>query len=99
MKKRSAFAVFILPIITLGIYGLVWYVQTKGEMNTRGADIPTAWLLIIPFANFYWLWRYSKGVEKVTSGASGAGGTFFLLLLLGPIGMAVTQSAFNKVSA
>jgi hypothetical protein len=97
MNKRSPLAVFFLPIITFGIYGLVWYVQTKEEMNRKGAQIPTAWLLIIPFANLYWLWVYAKGVEKVTNGASGALGNFLLRLFLGPIGMAITQSAFNNV--
>lgn len=42
MNKRSPLAVFFLPIITFGIYGLVWYVQTKEEMNRKGAQIPTA---------------------------------------------------------
>lgn len=98
MKKRNAFAVFILPFVTFGIYGIVWYVSTKEEMNTKGAQIPTAWLLIIPFVNLYWLWVYAKGVEKVTNGASSALSNFLLRLFLGPIGMAITQSAFNKVA-
>lgn len=97
MKQRNPLAVFFLPIITFGIYGIVWHVQTKDEMNARGAGIPTAWYLIIPFANIYWFWKYSVGVAKVTGGASSAAGNFFLRLLLGPIGMAITQSAFNKV--
>jgi hypothetical protein len=53
MKKRSPIAVLFLPIITFGIYVLVWYVKTKDEMNTLGASLPTAWLLIIPLANIY----------------------------------------------
>ena len=97
MTKRSSAAVIFLPLITFGIYSLVWYVKTKEEMNARGAQIPTAWLLIVPLANFYWLWVYTKGVEKVTNGATGAMGNFLLLLFLGPIGMAITQSQFNKV--
>lgn len=98
MKKRNAFAVFILPFVTFGIYAIVWHVSTKEEMNAKGAQIPTAWLLIIPFVNLYWSWIYAKGVEKVTNGASGAMGNFLLRLFLGPIGMAITQSAFNKVA-
>lgn len=97
MKQRSPLAVFFLPLVTFGIYGIVWHVETKEEMNARGANIPTAWLLIIPFVNFYWWWKYSEGVEKVTGGASSAAGNFFLRLLLGPIGMAMTQGAFNNV--
>ncbi len=97
MQKRNPLAVFFLPFITFGIYSLVWYVSTKEEMKTRGADIPTAWFLIIPIANIYWLWQYSKGVAKVTNGNSGAGLTFVLLFFLNVIGMAITQSTFNKI--
>ncbi len=98
MKKRNPIAVLFLPIITFGIYGLVWYVKTKTEMNTLGARIPTGWLLIIPFANIYWFWVYGTGVEKVTNGAHSTFGNFLLRLFLGPIGMAITQNQFNKVA-
>ena len=97
MTKRSPAAVFFLPFITFGIYSLVGFVKTKEEMNAKGAKIPTAWLLLVPLANFYWLWVYAKGVEKVTKGATGAMGNFLLNLFLGPIGMTITQSQFNKV--
>jgi hypothetical protein len=98
MKNRSPLAVFFLPFITFGIYGLVWYVKTKGEMKAKGAEIPSAWLLIIPIANLIWLWKYAKGVEKVTGGVRSVGGTFCLLIFLGSIGMDIIQSAFNKVA-
>jgi len=99
MQQRSPFLVFFLPLITFGIYGIVWYVKTKNEMNARGAQIPTAWLLIIPIANIYWIYRYSQGVEAVTSGDMSTGVAFILLFLLGIIGMAIIQSRFNSVSA
>jgi hypothetical protein len=99
MTNRSPFGVFILAIITLGIYGIVWYVKTKGEMNAKGAEIPTAWLMIVPIVNFFWLWKWSQGVEKVTGGSTGAGMAFILMFLLGAIGAAVIQGKFNQVSA
>jgi hypothetical protein len=76
----------------------VWLVKTKDEMNRLGADIPTAWLLVIPFANIYWLWVYGTGVALVTKGAHSALGSFLLRSFLGPIGAAITQNEFNKVS-
>lgn len=97
MKNRNPLVVFILAMVTCGIYGIVWYVKTKEEMKSQGAEIPTAWLLIIPLANLYWLWMWGKGVEKVTG--FGAAGAFLLCLFLGPIGMAVVQSQFNKIAA
>lgn len=99
MQQRNPIAVFFLTIVTFGIYGIVWSVKTKEEMKQLGADIPTAWLIIVPLLNLYWLWKYSQGVEKVTSGQLAGALAFVLLLILGPIGMAIVQSDFNKLGA
>ncbi len=99
MKHRSPIAVFFLPFVTFGIYGLVWEVKTKVEMKRLGADIPTAWLIIVPIINIYWLWKYSMGVEKVTNEKISGIMAFVLLILLGPIGMAIIQNDFNNVAA
>ena len=98
MQHRNPFLVFFLPLITFGIYGLVWYVKTKREMNAKGAQIPTAWLIIIPIVNIYWLWKYSQGVEVVTNKDMSAAVAFILLFLLGSIGMAIVQAKFNSLS-
>jgi membrane associated rhomboid family serine protease len=67
-------------------------------MNRLGSNIPTAWLLIIPFVNIWWLWEYAEGVERVTNKAMSQVVAFILLLLLSAIGDAVIQDAFNKVN-
>jgi len=97
-ERRSAGAVVALSIIALGIYAIYWMVATKGEMNSQGASIPTAWLIIVPIANIWWTWRYAEGVGRVTSGGMSAGSAFLLLWLLSLIGMAIVQPAFNKVA-
>jgi len=99
MTNRHPALVLVLSMFTCGIYYIYWLVNTKLEMNQRGADIPTAWLLIIPIVNIYWLWRWSQGVEKVTNNALGAVPAFLLCWFLAFIGSAITQSYFNKVSA
>jgi len=98
MKKRSVGGVVVLSIITFGIYAIYWMVATKGEMNSQGASIPTAWLIIVPIANIWWTWKYAEGVDHVTSNKMSAGVAFLLLWLLSLIGMAIVQSAFNKVA-
>ncbi|MGH9598429.1 MAG: DUF4234 domain-containing protein [Terracidiphilus sp.] len=98
MKRRSPLAVLFLPFITFGIYGFVWYVKTKNEMNSLGAAIPSGWLLIVPFANIYWLWVYGTGVAQVTKGTYSALGSFLLRIFLGPIGCAILQNEFNKIA-
>jgi len=98
MTNRHPLLVIILTLITCGIYAIYWIVVTKIEMNQRGADIPTAWLMIIPIVNIYWLWRWSEGVEKVTGGRLTAVPALLLIWLTGVIGMAIIQSYFNKVT-
>jgi Domain of unknown function (DUF4234) len=99
MRNRNALLVAVFGLITCGIYHIYWLVSTKLEMNERGADIPTAWLLIIPIVNIYWLWKWSQGVEKITNKDLGAVPALLLCWFLGIIGAAITQSYFNKTSA
>lgn len=96
MTERNPILVFFLPAITFGIYGLIWLVKSKDEMNQQGAGIPTAWLIIIPIVQLWWIWKFAEGVGKVTQGEMAGGLAFILLLLTGNIGMAVIQNSFNK---
>ncbi|MEM7159777.1 MAG: DUF4234 domain-containing protein [Myxococcota bacterium] len=96
MTARSPVVVLLLGMFTLGIYPLIWLVSTKTEMNSVGAQIPTAWMLIIPILNLLWLWKWSSGVETATGGETGGALAFILIAFLGPIGMAVVQSGLNK---
>ena len=96
MTKRTPIAILLLPIVTLGIYSLYWLVRTKTEMNNCGAEIPTAWLLVIPFAGFWWEWKFGEGVDKVTHGHMSTGVAFLLLFFLGNIGAMIIQSELNK---
>ena len=98
MQHRNPIMVFLLSIITLGIYSLFWYVTTKNEMNAKGAQIPTAWLIIIPFVNIWWYWKFCEGVELVTNKGMGVAVAFLLLWLLGIIGEAIIQNELNKVA-
>jgi Domain of unknown function (DUF4234) len=98
MKQRKPAAVFFLSLITFGIYTIVWHVKTKNELNRFGATIPTAWLLIVPLANLYWIWRYAEGVEQVSKGQISAVMALILLLLLSIVGIAILQSEFNKLN-
>lgn len=97
MKRRSVALVIVLTLITFGIYGIVWYVASKEELNAaHQADLPTAWLLIVPFANIYWIWRFAGGVEKATGQSAPV--NFLLLFLLSVIGMGIIQSKFNEIA-
>lgn len=49
MKHRNPFAVFMLSLVTLGIYDIYWLVVTKKELNKKTRiHTPTIWLLFAP---------------------------------------------------
>ena len=88
---------FILVItLTLGSIVLIWYVKTKDKLNAKGANIPTAWLVIVPFVGIYWVWKFSEGVEYITNKSMTAITAFLLLLLLGPIGAMIINGNIKK---
>lgn len=95
MNKRSVVAVLVLTFITCGIYSIIWFVKTKDEMVKHGADIPTAWLMIVPIVSIWWMWKWSGGVEHVTRGKQSQTVAFILVFLLSLIGMAIVQASFN----
>lgn len=98
MKQRNPLAVFLLPIVTFGIYSWYWLVKTKGEMNKLGQDIPTAWIWLIPMVGgVWWMWKYSEGVENISNGKLSGVLAFILLFLLGNIGQAIIQDTFNNI--
>jgi hypothetical protein len=95
--KRSLLKIYVLGIITFGIYFIYWLVKTKDELNEMGAQIPTAWLIIIPIANIYWIYKYAEGFTKVTNKESTI--LWFLLFFFIGIAMpAIVQSELNKLA-
>ncbi|MDB5171121.1 MAG: hypothetical protein JWO35_815 [Candidatus Saccharibacteria bacterium] len=98
MRQRSIVKMILLSLVTFGIYSLYWSISTKNEMNRLGANVPTAWLLIIPFVSIYWLWKYSEAVDQVTSNKVSAPLAFVVEAFLGFVGDLVIQSEFNKLA-
>lgn len=60
IKEKNIFLIYLLTLFTCGIYGIVWTVQSKRDMNSLGGDIPTTWITIVPFVNFYYFYKYSE---------------------------------------
>ena len=96
MKNRSPVVVVLLSVITLGIYALIWQVQTKNEMNrSYAAGIPTAWLILVPFVGaLYFMWKWSEGAEKATGMQQIS--VFLLMALVPIVGIPVMASKFNE---
>jgi len=99
IRERNILLIYILGFITLGIYFLYWVVSTKEDINSLGAKIPTAWLLIIPIANFYWAYRYCEGFSERVKKDDNTILWFFLYIFVGIIMPAIVQSELNKIAA
>ncbi|MGM5484593.1 MAG: DUF4234 domain-containing protein [Nanobdellota archaeon] len=96
IKKRNILLVYVLTFITLFIYGIVWSVKTKNEINKLGGNIPTAWLIIIPIANLFWLYKYAESFSKKVKGDNNNVLWFLLFALIGIVTPAIVQSELNK---
>ena len=100
MTKRNPLVVFLLTFLTCGIYGWYWFIKTKDEMNKLGEKIPTVWIWLIPFiGQLWWYWKYCEGVEHVSKKELNLFLALISLFILGPIGMAIIQEAFNRSGA
>lgn len=98
IKRRNPALVIIFTIITFGIYGIYWFVKTKNEINSLGANIPTAWLLIIPIANLYWDYKYAEGFSNYVKKDNNAVLWFLLFFFVAPVAVIIFQIELNKLA-
>ncbi len=98
IKKRSPVAVIIFSIITFGIYAIYWIVKTKEEINSLGADIPTAWLIIIPIANYYFIFKYAEGYSTYVKKDNNAIIWFLVYFFVAPLFIILVQMDLNKLA-
>jgi len=97
IQERNVVLVYALGFITLGIYFLYWYIQTKREINENfGASIPTCWLLIIPIANIYWIFKYAEAYSIYVLKDDNTALWALIFILVGIIVPALVQMELNK---
>jgi ABC-type transport system involved in cytochrome c biogenesis permease subunit len=98
VKHRSLIFVFVMLIITCGIYAIYWFYKTKEEINSLGASIPTFWLIIIPIANLYWMYKYCEGFSEHVKKDNNAILWFILYIIISIIPTLIFQSELNKLA-
>ncbi|MBU0722634.1 DUF4234 domain-containing protein [Patescibacteria group bacterium] len=98
VKNRNIFLVYLFSIITFGIYSIYWLVSTKNEMNSLGAKIPTALLLIIPIINLYWAYKYCQGFAEHIKKDNNTITWFLVYMIIGFTIPAFVQSELNKLA-
>lgn len=66
-------------------------------MNRLGAEIPTGFLLIIPIANLYWMYKYTDALGEYVK-KDGNGIMYFIVSIFLPIIIpAIAQSGINEL--
>ena len=110
---RSPFGVFVLAIVTLGIYYLVWYYKVNRELrDAAGIDvdpfvavlaITIGWLIIVPpFVSWYHTFERIQQAQRqagLTSEANPILGFILYLVALYflPVELLYAQDELNKL--
>ena len=95
IKNKNIGLVYLWTFLTFGIYWIVWTVKSKRDLNALGAQIPTSWLLIVPVANLYWLYKYAEGYAHVAKKDSHVG-MFFVFWFFGIVTPIIVQGLINE---
>lgn len=112
MKTRNPVTVWILwPVLTLGIYHLVWYYKIHREMAEfdRRRQVPVAgpmlvllllgWTFIAPLVSYYNTGNRIRNAQRAAGlPASCSGGVGVLLMFVFGLGTLYFQSELNKVT-
>jgi hypothetical protein len=96
----GVFFLILFCLIVLGsAYTIYWLVSTARVLKREtSSPIPSAILIIVPLANYWWMWRYSQAAEMYVKNKQQAALIFVLIAALGSIGMGIVQDTFNKVA-
>jgi len=98
MKHRSPFLVFLLSMVTFGLYNIYWLADTRdGLVRSTNVKVPSIWILFSPLAVLF-LIGIVMGVVSVSLGANDPGsagehvtnvisvlGSFVAVLLIIPL--------------
>ena len=105
MKKRSIAGCIVLTFVTLGIYGIYWFVKLTNETNRLAPEEATlsgglaflATVCTLGVYGLYWAYKLGQKIDRI-SGNSGNSGIIYLLLSflgLGIIAKALAQNELN----
>jgi hypothetical protein len=98
ITKRNVALVYVFSMITFGVYWLYWLVSTKRDMNAIGGEIPTSFLLLVPVANLWWVYKYAEAYATHVKKDSNSIVYFALFAFVGFLTPMFVQSGLNHVS-
>jgi hypothetical protein len=82
-RQNSAGKIYAYSLMTLGLYFLYWCARSRREINQAARQnlIPSPWLLVVPAANDWWMWKYAHALEHVSYGRVPYADTFLLYII------------------
>lgn len=104
IKTRSPWLALLFTVLTLGIYGIYWYVKLTNDSNTL-SKIKTAGggkailftILTLGIYSFYWYYMLGKKVGDMEKASSdGILYLFLAFFFCGFIAMMLAQYAINR---
>ena len=98
MKKRSIAGCIILTFVTLGIYGIYWFVKLTNETNRLAPEEATlsgglaflATVCTLGVYGLYWAYKLGQKIDRI-SGNSGNSGIIYLLLSFLGLGIIIER--------
>jgi hypothetical protein len=88
---------FMILIFAGLFYTVYWLVSTARVLRRETSlSIPNSFLIVVPIANYWWMWRYSQSAETYVKNKQQSALIFVLLAALGSIGMGILQDIYNK---
>jgi hypothetical protein len=97
LNKKNCLAVWLLlPLITLGIYQLVWHYKVNNALRERGVDVRpglSVLALIIPIANWVTVFKTGRRLKGAGYGVEPWIG--FILTFIFGLNVWYYQSAIN----
>jgi hypothetical protein len=98
IQQRNVIVCILLCVVTFGLYGIYWAVKTKDEINSLGAQIPTAWLMVIPLINIYFVYKYAEGFAGYVMKDKNTILWFILYIFIAPVAAILVQLELTKLA-
>lgn len=87
MKKRSIIGMIVLTIVTIGIYGLYWYISFQVELKAKTGEGFGGWghffLTIFTFGIYPIYWQYAAGERLAKLGATNYAVMYLIFCFVG----------------
>lgn len=103
VKNRNPVFVIVLSIITLGVYAIYWFYQTRKELyeitKKDGNALVDLLICVIPFAYLWIMWKYSEDAAIASKGTQSGPVLFLLWLVVFPVAQYLVQTEINKYAS